>query len=238
MLRTESRVGSPDRMQSIPYGLSGLPERTSTPTSATEDRALYTPMVKPMKPRLSGSTERLSTAHYSVASTPLIQEYGNRNVRLGGSLVEPLETATFQPLSTVYTLGWLLFKYFVLPTLAIPALLWIVPLQSPHDSKGYEDNWSWVGIFVPLISMQLAVFPTYIISTIMGTPPSSSKNFAWRIFSIAFAGGLGGVVSYALAAIAIYPSLSPAKAFPIPWTPVWLAPFVILASAFLARYIR
>lgn len=130
------------------------------------------------------------------------------------------------------------FWIVVAPSIGMPILLNNIQLQNPNGLYGYAENWAWAGIFMPLTTFMVAIFPTFIVSTIMGSIKSTAQLIAWRISSVTLASG-AAITAYAVVAEVIYPSLTKTHiTFPVPWTPIWIPPLATAVASFTARLIR
>jgi hypothetical protein len=130
------------------------------------------------------------------------------------------------------------FWVLLAPSICVPLLLNNIRLQNPDGIYGYAENWVWAGIFMPLTTFMVAIFPTFIVSTIMGSIKSTAQLLAWRISSVTFACG-AAISAYAVLAELIYPRFTKSHlTFPVPWTPIWIPPLSTAVASFTARLIR
>ncbi|KAJ3387552.1 hypothetical protein HDU92_001910 [Lobulomyces angularis] len=118
----------------------------------------------------------------------------------------------------------------------IPIIFYVIPLQNPYDENGYSANWAWAGIILPSACISLSIFPTYLVSTIMGAIPSSTRNFVWRFSSITVSSGITVGFYSILASLSpiLFYSIVP-TGFPVPLTPLFLGPLVSFVSIYTAR---
>jgi hypothetical protein len=157
------------------------------------------------------------------------------------SRVNPLFNIPSEPSGSYASSIYLFLKNMIVPSLIIPSLLRFIPLQYPSDYHGVGSNWGWTSVILPMSLLSMTLFPTFLVSAIMGPVSSSARTGIWRFTSMTTS-TLISMIIYGVVAIAVWPKIAGTQfnpnPFPVPWTPIWMGPIVSVVSIYLARFLR